>query len=106
MEKKMTEIRRTDSNALFVVYAGIAHFSWLGAVSLPKFFAQEKPVVIELALNEYLRETSLSNVWPAEDSFFTQPPQKTNFFFWSGDEARDLARNVGFDYLLVVPTTY
>lgn len=103
MAAKMAEIRQTDPDALFIVYAGQAHTSWLSPMALPKFFAAEKPVVVELALNRLLDHTSLKILWPSDDPLFINPPLHPSFFSWQGEDSRQLANCSGFDYLLVVP---
>lgn len=103
IETKMAEIHKTDPDALFVVYAGRGHLSWLNPLSLPKFFVKEKPKVIQLALNQRLWKTSLRNIWPTDDPFFTHSTNKVSFFFWTGADATRFAQNTGFDYLLALP---
>ena len=103
IETKMAEIRQTDPDALFIVYVGLGHSSWIKPVSLPKFFAAENPVVIELSLNSDVAVSSAANLWAEDEDFFTHPPRQTSFFFWKGADAKALAKHTGFDYLLVVP---
>ena len=102
MENKMAEIRKTDPDALFIVYAGKGHTSWLLPYSLPKFFANEHPAVVELALSRPINSDALFTVWGKKDPFF-KPYTTAAVSFWSGPDARTLAENSGFDYLLVVP---
>ncbi len=102
IESKMREIRRTDPDALFVVYAGMGHTSWLSPYSLPKFFAKENPAVVEVVENQLEALNSLYFVWNKEEPFFNKVQQPT-LHQWVGPDVRLLAKNTGFDYLLVLP---
>lgn len=102
MESKMAEIRRTDPDALFVVYAGLGHTSWIVPTSLPKFFASEHPVVVELSENRLSHYNMLYPVWGTEDTVFRQRASVT-LLHWTGQYARALAKHVGFDYAFIVP---
>ncbi len=101
MDAKMAEIRQTDPDALFIVYAGMGHTSWLMPYSLPRFFAQENPAVVEITLAHPSSYNLLSLVWGKEDPFF-EDRSGTSLHFWKGKDARLLAQKVGFDYSLTV----
>ena len=103
IEAKMAQIRQTDPDALFVVYGGMGHTSWLSPAALPKFFAKEKPVVVEFSLSNTLYGTTLSNGWSQKEDFFVNPPTEKSFFYWTGENAELFSKNTGFDYLLVIP---
>ena len=104
IEAKMAEIRQTDPDALFIVYAGQGHTSWLVPYALPKFFAKENPAVVELSLSSGLSKSSAANIWDFPNDFLTSPPLlKNTFFYWKGKDAKELAKHTGFDYLLAVP---
>ena len=100
IENKMTEIRKTDPDALFVVYAGIGHTSWMVPQSLPKFFANEQPVVVEMSDNSLSRYNLLHPVWGREDAVF-RLRETTTLLYWNGQYARQLAKQTGFDYALI-----
>lgn len=70
LESKMADIRRTDPDALFVVYGGLAHTSWLMPASLPKFFAAEQPAVVEITQSQPSAFSALHLLWGAYDEFF------------------------------------
>ena len=100
---KMVQIRQTDPDALFVVYAGLAHTSWIMPMSLPKFFAPEDPYVVEIT-QEYPSDfTTLRLVWGEYDSFFESRGKNMLLYRWTGGEARLLGRQTGFDFALIVP---
>ena len=103
LENKMAEIRRTDPDALFIVYAGQGHTSWLMPYSLPKFFANEHPAVVEFALDGPQTFNSLFTVWGKDDPFFEIQSTPT-LYYWNGADKRALASNSGFDYTLVLPS--
>ena len=100
IESKMAEIRKTDPDALFVVYAGIGHTSWMVPQSLPKFFANEQPVVVEMSDNSLSRYNLLHPVWGREDAVF-RLRETTTLLYWNGQYARQLAKQTGFDYALI-----
>ncbi len=102
IESKMREIRLTDPDALFVVYAGMGHTSWLSPYSLPKLFSTENPTVVEMVENKVEPLNSLYFVWNKEEPFFNKVQQPT-LHQWTGPDVRLLAKNTGFDYLLVLP---
>lgn len=101
MERKMADIRRTDPDALFIVYAGMGHTSWVVPYSIPKFFASEQPVVVELSPLAPARMNTLSVVWGDNDPFFTVR-KETTLHYWTGSDARLLAQKTGFDYAFVL----
>lgn len=99
IENKMAQIRQTDPDALFVVYAGLGHVSWIYPYALPKFFAKENPAVVSVILKEHLKLNFLTNIWGPKDPFFKFPKTNT-VFYWAGPDARRLATNTGFDYMV------
>ena len=103
--KKMAEIRQTDPDALFVVYAGNGHTSWLSYSSLPKFFAPEKPVVVQILPEMAFSVNPLYSIWGADAPLF-EKPKKDALFYWTGKDAALLARNSGFNYVLVPAETW
>ena len=102
MESKMAEIRKTDPDALFVVYAGMAHTSWLIPSSIPKFFAPENPAVVELAITFPSDLNALYTLWDQDWPFFNVRFEPS-LHYWKGEEAHKLGQYTGFDYMLVVP---
>lgn len=102
LEAKMKEIRQTDPDALFVVYAGMGHTSWIIPSSLPKFFATENPAVVEISSEFTSDWNTLYPVW-TENSPYLASYSEYSLFFWVGKESRLLAKQTGFDYALVVP---
>ena len=99
MEAKMKEIRKTDPDALFIVYAGMGHTSWIMPHSLPKFFANEKSAVVEITVSYPSGLNTLDVVWDLEHPFFNTK----GLSYWTGPDAKLLGRQTGFDYALVVP---
>lgn len=102
IETKMAEVRKTDPDALFVVYAGIAHTSWLMPYALPKFFANENTSVVEISAGGPPELNPLYDMWGSNHRFFRLPVQDT-FFFWTGKDAEQLGKYTGFDYALILP---
>lgn len=102
IEAKMAQVRKTDPDALFLVYAGMGHTSWIMPYSLPKFFARENPAVLEVTKEKPSSFTSLRLVWGENDVFYVPFPQY-QLHHWRGENARLLGRQTGFDYALVVP---
>ena len=98
----MKEIRQTDPDALFVVYAGMGHTSWIIPSSLPKFFVPENPAVVEISSEFTSDWNTLYPVW-TENSPYLASYSEYSLFFWVGKESRLLAKQTGFDYALVVP---
>lgn len=103
MEQKMTEIRAQDPDALFLVYAGSGHTSWLMPFSLPKFFANEQPVVVDVTSERPSSHCLLYHVWGKEDPFFQRDHASARLYHWMGHNARLLGRQIGFDYAWTVP---
>ena len=103
IEEKMTEIRKQDPEALFLVYAGVGHTSWLMPFALPKFFAGEHPVVLNVTSEVPSRHSLLYHVWGKEDPFFVRNHITSSLYYWTGENARLLGRQVGFDYAWAVP---
>ena len=101
MQRKMAEIRRTDPDALFIVYAGMGHTSWLVPYSMPKFFTKEKPAVVEISPLVPSRMNALAVTWGDRDPYFT-PRKETALYYWSGPEARVFGQKTGFDYALIL----
>ena len=101
IEAKMAEIRQTDPEAVFIVYADIGHTSWLVPYSLPEFFVKEKPIVVEIMQTKPSSMSSLYSVWGKEDPFF-KPRTKTSLSYWQGANAQLLGKQTGFDYMLVL----
>lgn len=102
LEGKMAEIRRTDPDALFVVYAGKAHTSWVMPYSLPKFFANEHPAVVEMCDAEPADFSTLFSVWTEDDPFFRIRTTPT-LHYWEGPLAGRLGKATGFDYMMILP---
>ena len=105
MRAKMAEIRQTNPDALFVVFAGMGHTSWAASGSLPKFFADEKSIVLEVSEEMPSRHNLLYPVWGKTDPFFA-PHEELTLYFWTGKNARQLGRQAGFDYALVAPLIF
>ncbi len=99
---KMAEIRQTDPDALFVVYAGQGHTSWLMPYALPKFFADESPAVVEITPGRMFRFNTLYPVWGADAPVFAKHTTPT-LYYWKGNSAELFGKQTGFDYALVVP---
>lgn len=102
MEYRMEQIRKTDPDALFVVYAGWGHISRLRQYTLSSFFAPEKPVTVEFQFDQFLKQNILHFLWGEESPLFARP-LRASFSYWTGEDASLLARNSGFDYLVLVP---
>lgn len=101
MQRKMAEIRRTDPDALFIVYAGMGHTSWLVPYSMPKFFTKEKPAVVEISPLVPSRMNALAVTWGERDPYFA-PRKETALHYWAGPDARAFGRKTGFDYALIL----
>lgn len=103
MESKMRQIRKTDPDTLFVVYAGLGHTSWVYPYSLPKFFANENPAVVALSYVFPIGDEVLSGVWKESFSFYDMRFHFPTIHYWRGPDARELAKQTGFDYAWVLP---
>lgn len=103
IETKMAEVRRTDPDALFIVYAGMGHTSWLTPLSVPKFFAKENPAVVEITENTPSVFNALYPVWGKNHMIFEPCGGTSLLYHWRGKDARLLGRRTGFDYAFVVP---
>ena len=108
MRAQMERIRAKDPQALFVFYGGNAHTSWAFPTSLPKMFADEFPVVVEMSSPAYaLYSHSIlgSFPWAWTDGFFDSSITAQRLFYWKGEPetARTWGRQIGFDYRLIVP---
>lgn len=104
MEHKMAEIRRTDPDALFVVYAGMGHTSWVTPFSLPKFFASQSPAVVELHPDTNSPFNTVYPVWGKNAPLFQ--PAGTQLVYWVGNSARLLGKQTGFNYSVAVGKTF
>ncbi len=102
MESKMAEIRQTDPDALFIVYGGKGHSSWVMPYSLPKFFANERPAVVDFSFLHASPSNTLYSVWGEKEPLFRNHWRQT-VYFWQGADARRLAQSAGFDYMVVLP---
>ena len=105
MQSQIERIRQTDPETLFVFFGGMGHVSWNMPLSLPKFFAPEKPVVIEVAEDSNPKSFSLlPSVWESSHPLFTVSTQE-RLFWWRGDRetARQWGRQTGFDFRLNLP---
>lgn len=105
MQSQIERIRQTDPDALFVFFGGMAHVSWNMPLSLPKFFAPEKPVVVEVAEASNPKTFSLlPSVWEPSHPLFT-PGTQERLFWWRGEKetARQWGRQTGFDFRLNLP---
>ena len=105
IRQKMDEIRRTDPDALFIVYAGTGHTSWRRQSPLPAFFAPEKPVVVEFQFDLAFKNNVLYALWGADSAPFSNP-QQASLSYWEGADAKQLVQNSGFDYLWVLPASF
>lgn len=103
IETKMAEVRRTDPDALFIVYAGMGHTSWLTPFSVPKMFASETPAVVEITENTPSVFNALYPVWGKNHMIFDPCGGTSLLYHWRGEDARLLGRQTGFDYAFVVP---
>ena len=103
MESKIRQIRKTDPDTLFVVYAGLGHTSWVYPYSLPKFFANENPAVVALSYVFPIGDEVLSGVWKESFSFYDMRFHFPTIHYWRGPDARELAKQTGFDYAWVLP---
>ncbi len=108
MRAHMDRIRQKDPQALFVFYGGNGHISWSMPTSLPKMFADEFPVVVEMSSPSYALYSlsTLGNFkWAWEDGFFDPSITAKRLFYWKGapETARQFGRQTGFDYRLIVP---
>ena len=103
IEAKMAEIRQADPNALFVVYAGLGHTSWLMPGAMPKFFAAEHPAVVEITQQYPSDFSALRLAWGAQDKFFAPCGSQPVLYYWTGADARLWGKQAGFDYALIVP---
>ena len=105
IDTKMKEVRKENPDALFIVYAGAGHMSWVEPHSLPKFFANENPVVVEITSQVPPVKSTLYEVWGKEDPFFAKRSRST-LAYWQGPNARLLGKQTGFDYNLILPYSW
>ena len=98
MQAQMDFIRKTDPETLFVFYGGMGHVSWVEPGSLPKFFAKENPVVIEVSEASFPYSKSLIPlVWGRNHELFSRT-RASRVYFWNGKDSREWGKQVGFDY--------
>lgn len=103
MHAQMDRIRQTDPDALFIYYGGMGHSSWVLPSSLPKFFANEKPLVVELVGEQKMETMSLVENMLGKGHPAFVPTGEKRVFFWQGADKELWGRNTGFDMRLVVP---
>ena len=99
IEAKMAEIRKTDPDALFFVYAGMGHTSWIMPYALPKFFANENTAVVEIIPENSWGLNIPAAVWKGKKHLLNEP----GLFYWKGPQAALMGKQTGFDYALVLP---
>lgn len=106
MQSQMEKIRQENPDALFIYYGGMAHTSWAMPVSLPKFFAQEKPLVVELIAEKDIDKTFslLPALWGKDHPAFTKTDTK-RMFLWNSPTAQQSAwgKKTGFDCRIIIP---
>lgn len=106
MQAQMKKIRQENPDALFIYYGGMAHTSWAMPTSLPKFFANEKPLVVELIAEKDADKTFslLPNIWETPHPAFTKTGDK-RMFLWEGApaQAETWGKMTGFDCRIVIP---
>lgn len=106
MQAQMEKIRQENPDALFIYYGGMAHTSWAMPTSLPKFFANEKPLVVELIAEKDADKTFslLPNIWETAHPAFTKTGDK-RMFLWEGApaQAETWGKMTGFDCRIVIP---
>lgn len=106
MQAQMEKIRQENPDALFIYYGGMAHTSWAMPVSLPKFFAKEKPLVVELIAEKDIEKTFslLPAVWEKGHPAFTKTGTK-RMFLWDSpaDQLAAWGKKTGFDCRIVIP---
>lgn len=106
MQAQMEKIRQENPDALFIYYGGMAHTSWAMPVSLPKFFAKEKPLVVELIMEKDIDKTFslLPAVWEKGHPAFTKTGTK-RMFLWDSpaDQLAAWGKKTGFDCRIVIP---
>lgn len=106
MQAQMEKIRQENPDALFIYYGGMAHTSWAMPTSLPKFFANEKPLVVELIAEKDADKTFslLPNIWETAHPAFTKTGGK-RMFLWEGApaQAETWGKMTGFDCRIVIP---
>ena len=103
MHAQMDRIRQTDPDALFIYYGGMGHSSWVLPSSLPKFFANEKPLVVELVSEQKMETMSLVEDMLGKGHPAFVPTGEKRVFFWQGADKALWGRNTGFDMRLVFP---
>lgn len=104
---QMQRIRAQHPDALFVFFGGMSHVSWNMPMSLPRFFAQENPVVVEAVADEAAGRTFsvLNYVWKGRHSAFTSGGSK-RMFEWKDSphmSKREWGKTSGLDYRIVFP---
>lgn len=105
MRAQMEKIRTENPDALFIYFGGMAHTAWSMPMSLPKFFADETPLVVELVGENSIEKTFslLPNIWEKGHPAFTKAGYK-RMFAWD-EQANPVlwGKNVGFDCRIVIP---
>lgn len=106
MQAQMEKIRLKYPDALFIYYGGMAHTSWAMPVSLPKFFAKENPLVVELITEKDIEKTFslLPAVWEKGHPAFSKTGIK-RMFLWQGPagKTREWGKASGFDCRIIIP---
>lgn len=106
MQAQMEKIRQENPDALFIYYGGMAHTSWAMPVSLPKFFAKEKPLVVELIAEKDIDKTFslLPAIWEKGHPAFTKTGTK-RMFLWDSpaDQLPAWGKKTGFDCRIIIP---
>lgn len=105
IDTKIKEVRQENPDALFVVYAGVGHTSWVEPYSLPKFFTHESPVAVDITSQRPSSKNTIYSIWGKDDPFFAKR-FRSMLAYWQGPNARLLGKQTGFDYALVVPYSW
>lgn len=106
MQAQMEKIRLEDPETLFVYYGGMAHTSWAMPVSLPKLFANEKSLVVELVVEKDAETTFslLPVAWGQGHPAFSKMGNK-RLFLWDGarEQTANWGKVSGFDCRIIIP---
>ena len=106
MQAQMEKIRQENPDALFIYYGGMAHTSWAMPTSLPKFFANEKPLVVELIAEKDADKTFslLPNIWETAHPAFTKTEVGHDYLLsLSSSSTTSAGKMTGFDCRIVIP---
>lgn len=115
MDVKMREVRQTDPDAVFIVYAGASHVAYHMLYAMPKFFAGENTAVVNVQAEHPLGNFPVVNVWGENSAFYNPFARPERFawlykkqqapvlFYWNEANAKKMARLSGFDYVLLLP---